>query len=93
YNKPEYRALFKSMVAKHSNHYLRWALKQLSTWKPEPFVEETKVLRIHGTNDQTFPVGLTKGVDIKLKDGGHFLVYKRAKEIESAILAFINLEN
>ena len=93
YNKPEYRTLFKNMLSKHNNRYLRWALKQLSIWKPQPLASDTKILRIHGTNDQTFPLKLINGIDIKLKGGGHFLVYKRAKEIRQPILDFIKSRN
>lgn len=84
-------ALFKSMLHKQTNTYLQWALRALSIWKEPEVLAPTKVLQIHGTNDQTFPIRLLKKVD-KIVDGGsHIMVYKKPDQISEIINEFTKL--
>ena len=85
-NKKE-RLLLKSFMKNVSDSYLKWTIDKVINWsnnyKPE------KLIHIHGTRDRIFPVKRT-GANIKVKNGGHFMVHNKAKEINS-ILSYILL--
>ena len=85
YASEELQELFVSMVAQHSNHYLKWALKQLSVWAPKA-LSETPLLHLHGDQDKTFPVHLIQEPVKVVKGGTHLLVYDRAPEVNQWIL-------
>ena len=80
-NKKE-RSLLKSFMRNVTNSYLNWSVDKVINWsndfKPE------NLIHIHGTNDRIFPIKRT-GADIKLKKGGHFMVYNKASEINSIL--------
>jgi pimeloyl-ACP methyl ester carboxylesterase len=78
--------LFKSMVNKHSNAYLQWALKALSAWQSPDLPTETKLFQIHGTDDQTFPIELIKGADVVIQGGTHVMIYSEAEEITEVLI-------
>ena len=75
YKTPHEQDLVKDMVNKHSNNYLKWALKQLSIWSGKPFETNTIIFQIHGALDKTFPINLIEGPNRILKEAGHFMVY------------------
>lgn len=78
------RALFRSMVQQYSNHYLRWAMRQLADWQG---VEgQVPITRIHGELDKTFPYSFLRGADYLLRDGDHFMVWKQADIVNQWIL-------
>ncbi len=81
----EEQALFKSMVGKHSNLYLQWALRELSGWKGIQLPEGTSICQIHGAKDKTFPIGRIVQADHVISEAGHFMVYKHP-EILNPIL-------
>ena len=83
----EEQELFKKMIGKQSNHYLKWALKQISTWKKKNDENETPFIQIHGTNDKNFPIGLIEKPDYVIENGGHFMAFNRAEEISKIIRA------
>jgi pimeloyl-ACP methyl ester carboxylesterase len=58
--------LFKSMIKNQSNHYLQWALKELSAWQEPTIPSETEVVHIHGTNDKTLPYKLVNKPDFTI---------------------------
>ncbi len=78
--------LFKSMVGRHSNDYLKWALKSLSRWHPPKDLNHTSIFHIHGTKDRTLPFGLIRNPDIVIEKGSHILALKRFDEINELIL-------
>ena len=63
--------LFKSMVAKHSNHYLKWALLSLCQWQGSEKLNAEKIIQIHGTNDKTFPYHRIVNPDFTIENGSH----------------------
>ena len=85
-NKKE-RLLLKSFMKNVTNSYLNWSIDKVINWtndfKPE------KLIHIHGTKDRIFPIKRTEA-DIKVKNGGHFMVHNRENELNS-ILADILL--
>ena len=84
YDTKESQNLFKDMVADRSDHYLQWALLQLSKWQ-EPVAPKTPTYHIHGSQDKTFPFKLISPPLIKVEGGSHMMVYNRAGEISSMI--------
>jgi pimeloyl-ACP methyl ester carboxylesterase len=81
----EDQALFKSMVGGHSNNFLRWALKALSSWQRTTLSANTSLAQVHGTNDKTFPFSRINKLTISIQDGSHIFVYKKP-EMTSAII-------
>ena len=85
YDSPELKHLFKQMVQNQSNTYLKWALKNLSEWKNTPVPPATKITRIHGSRDKTFPINRIKYPEYLVEDGDHLVVYKEGKLISKLI--------
>jgi hypothetical protein len=78
------------MVSKHSNKYLQWALKALSSWDTTVIPSRTEIVQIHGTNDKTFPINLIKDPDYTIDQGSHFFVYNQAKKVAGILKNLIN---
>jgi hypothetical protein len=80
-NKKE-RLLLKSFMKNVTNSYLNWSIDKVINWsnnyKPE------KLVHIHGTRDRIFPFKKT-GADIKVVNGGHFMVHNNANEINTIL--------
>ena len=86
YKTEEEQALFKDMVASHSNQYLQWALHALSNWKIVGIPESAiPIIQIHGKKDKTFPLQSVRRPDYVIEEGGHFMVYQHP-EVLSQIL-------
>ena len=79
------KILFKNMVEKHTNSYLQWALRELSSWKEPKVSYKTKIIHIHGTNDKTLPYKLVSNPDITIENGSHICVLKKAEIISRLI--------
>lgn len=63
--------------------FLQWAVRQIHSWKGS--YSKNEITHIHGTDDKLFPVGRIKNY-IPVKDGGHFIIVNRAKEVSQLIL-------
>jgi len=83
----EEKELFKSMVGKHSNRYLQWALRSLSSWYEPKNLSQTEIIHIHGTDDKTLPYKLVEKPDYTIKNGTHICVLKKAEEVSRLIKA------
>lgn len=84
------KELVKEMVNKHSNHYLQWALKQLSIWKKPENMTENNLIHIHGELDKTFPITIINNPDYIIRDSGHFMIYKNSNSIGEIINGELN---
>ena len=84
YVSQEEQALFKDMILRQSNTYLQWALKQLSMWRESASLR-TPIVQIHGSADKTFPIKLIQNPDHTVSGGGHFMVYRRASQVQHLI--------
>lgn len=82
----EDQSLFKRMILKHSNKYLRWSFKNLSAWKAPEINPETKIIHIHGTKDRTFPFKKIIKPVIAVENGSHIMVYKKGEEVTRVLL-------
>lgn len=82
---PAEKELFKSMVGQHSNSYLQWALRALSSWEEPKNLMSTKIVQIHGTKDKTLPYSLIENPDYTINEGTHICVLKKAAEVSRLI--------
>ncbi len=85
YETKEERELVKSMINKQSNHYLRWALKSLSLWENHSDPSTYSLIHIHGKKDKTLLYNTLAKPIVTFDEGGHFLVFKKGKEISEII--------
>ena len=74
------KALLKQIVDDTDPAFVRWALTQITQWRFSGNTSE--VVRIHGTHDRIIPL---KGHAIEIKNGGHFMIVDRAKEVAKVI--------
>ena len=83
---PREHDLFRSMIAKPSGHYFKWALKALSQWKAPVLPQTTQIFQIHGDNDLTFPIELIRQPDVIIKTGTHFMLYNQSEYFNDILL-------
>ncbi len=91
YKTKEEQDLFKSMISKQSNHYLRWALQNLSLWKGPDRNKNYSLFHIHGKKDKILPYKIVKAPDVTYEDGGHILIFKKGLEITAIIKKQISI--
>jgi pimeloyl-ACP methyl ester carboxylesterase len=82
---PKPRRLFLEMFHQTDAHFMRWACRAISRWPGA--LQTVRTVIIHGTSDLVFPFRLQPKVDAAIPGGGHLMIYERAAEVESAILA------
>jgi pimeloyl-ACP methyl ester carboxylesterase len=85
YTSPEDRALFRSMIARQSDTCLQWSLRAIARWRPAA-PPACPVVHLHGTGDQTFPVGLIEPPFLEVDTGNHFMVFNRPTDTGNLIL-------
>jgi len=74
------KKLLSEIIADTKPSFIRWALNTIIGWSHS--LNSIKPIRIHGTNDKLIPL---KGEAIQIKNGGHFMIVDRAKEISVLI--------
>ncbi len=79
----EERVLLRQIIRDTPPHFLKWAINEILHWKNTK--RPSNIFHIHGTKDRIFPINNLK-VDLKIKDGGHFMVYTKADEISKALI-------
>lgn len=79
------RELLSEILQDSDTKYIRWALNAIAKWNN---TETIKAFRIHGSDDQLFPLRSVKP-DYVVKGGGHLMVISHAKEIEQQLLNVI----
>lgn len=90
YETNEEKELVIDMVNGHTDHYLQWALKQLSIWKKPDNSTNKNIIQIHGDLDKTFPVNLIQNPNYIIKNSGHFMIYKNSDPISEIINRELN---
>ena len=71
----------RKIIAETDLDFLQWALKAILAWKPEK--PPPGLIQIHGKADKLVPA---RGQEIDyLLEGGHFVVWEKAEEIEEII--------
>jgi hypothetical protein len=77
----EERELLREII-EHSNPvFVQWAINILLHWKGD--FSSKNIIRIHGTNDRLLP--LRVHADYCVPEGGHFMVYTKAKDVSKMI--------
>ena len=66
-----------------NDRFLQWSIHEIVTWRN--VTKPPNCIQIHGTADKLFPVRKSK-VNYLIANGGHFMVYNRAKEVSAIIL-------
>jgi pimeloyl-ACP methyl ester carboxylesterase len=82
-NTNEEKVLLSQIIHDTPAPFLKWAINEILHWKNTE--RSANIFHIHGTKDRIFPISNLK-VDLKINEGGHFMVYTKADEI-SRILA------
>jgi pimeloyl-ACP methyl ester carboxylesterase len=77
------KALLREIIHDTPVPFLKWAIHEIVNWQNETIPDNT--FHIHGTNDRIFPIGQLK-VDVRIADGGHFMVYSKPEEVNRAII-------
>ncbi len=80
-------AFFRSMLERLSEHYFRWGLSSISSWREPVLPEGTQVIHIHGTMDRPFPHQYLGHVDHVIPHGDHLMIWKRSEEITRLVSA------
>jgi pimeloyl-ACP methyl ester carboxylesterase len=62
--------------------YLRWAIRQVLTWRNEWLPDE--LYHIHGGKDRMFPLHRITAAQI-IPQGGHFMIMNRAEDISDIL--------
>lgn len=76
------KIFFDKMLAETSDIHLKKTIVSILKWK---FMEPlSDVVHIHGSKDKVIPIKAVKNA-ISIKNGGHFMVYNKAKEVSRAI--------
>lgn len=74
--------LLSDYMKKTSYGYLRWGIRVVVNWAND-FIPAS-IVHIHGGKDRTFPLRFIKA-DYTIPDGGHFMVYNRATQINEIL--------
>ena len=83
YSSPSLRNLFKEAIKTLPAYYYHWSLRQIQKWKCPEIT--CPVLRLHGQLDKTFPITTLKTDYIRVEDGDHLMIYKKAEEVSKHI--------
>ncbi|QHS60236.1 alpha/beta fold hydrolase [Chitinophaga agri] len=74
--------LLSDYMKKTSYGYLRWGIRVVVNWAND--FMPASIVHIHGGRDRTFPLRFIKA-DYTIPDGGHFMVYNRAPQINEIL--------
>lgn len=84
---PEEKELLLEYVRNTDYVFTRWAIRILIGWENEDV--PSPLVHIHGGKDLTLPIHTVKA-DYVIPDGGHFMVYNRAKQINTILQDELN---
>lgn len=78
--------LLKAIIHDTNDDFLVWAIHEIMIWKKIINSKSPTLIHIHGDNDRIFTKRKIDNV-IWIENGGHFMIYNRAKEISNIINA------
>jgi pimeloyl-ACP methyl ester carboxylesterase len=79
----EEKILLRQIIHDTPPPFLKWAINEILHWKNTE--RPATVFHIHGTKDRIFPIR-NLNIDLKIKNGGHFMVYTKADEISKILI-------
>jgi pimeloyl-ACP methyl ester carboxylesterase len=82
--------LLRKIISDTNRSFMKWAISQIMKWDNP--VNSSEIIHIHGTNDRIFPLFNIKNYR-PVKDGGHFMIVNRSKEISAILTNFLEKEN
>ena len=68
----------KNIIQDTPPKFIKWAIGQILLWKNDE--RPSNVFHIHGNSDRLFCIRRIKA-DIRIENGGHFMIYNKANEI------------
>lgn len=80
------KQLLKNIVHETSDHFLKWAIHEILRWKNK--TRPDNIYHIHGSKDRIFPCSRVR-YDRLVVGGGHFMVYRNAKEISKILTEYL----
>jgi pimeloyl-ACP methyl ester carboxylesterase len=78
------KSMLQTFLQTVSSRYLKWSINEVLHWNNR--VRPKNLFHIHGTADRTFPYKHTHA-DALIKNGGHLMVYDKAKEVNAILLS------
>ncbi len=81
------KALLKEILQNTDKVFLKWAIRQILTWKSLQKIEN--LVHIHGGNDHILPCRYVKNA-ITVENGGHLMIISQAKKISELIQRYLN---
>ena len=82
------KALLIQLIQSSDPSFIKWALTAILTWKNRE--RPLNMTHFHGTSDFILPIRFIKTADIIIKNGGHFMVYANAKEMNEHITRLLS---
>jgi pimeloyl-ACP methyl ester carboxylesterase len=80
--KKDEKKLLTQIITDTPSLFAKWAMGKILTW--ENTSRPKNLFHIHGTADKLFPIkNIT--ADVRINDGGHFMVYSKAEEISKIL--------
>ncbi|HSZ31808.1 MAG TPA: alpha/beta hydrolase [Puia sp.] len=73
---------FNQLMRRTDPHFSKWAIDSMLKWNRTE--SPPGIVRIHGGKDKVLPIKDAK-VDYLIQDGGHFMVFNRAKRISEIL--------
>ena len=75
--------MLRQIITDTSPVFLKWSINEILNWTNTQ--RPHNLFHIHGTKDKIFPCNRVKA-DIKIKNGGHFMVYDKADVISEILI-------
>ena len=76
------KKIFKEVIIDTDTAFMKWAINQTVNWSNTKIPKNT--IHIHGDKDKILPIKLNN-VQYVVKDGGHFMIFEKAKKINRII--------
>lgn len=80
--------LLADMFRSASDRQRMWAIRQLCHWQGGREQQGVVCLRLHGEDDQVFPVGRIQGARV-VPGGRHFMIWQQAERLAEIILDYL----
>jgi esterase/lipase len=84
----KYRSLLSNIIKDTDVQFAKWAVSELLNWQNTTIIEN--LIKINGDKDRLIPVNKN---DIVIKNGSHFMILDKAKEVSTILnKALLNIK-
>jgi pimeloyl-ACP methyl ester carboxylesterase len=80
------KKLLNDIIQDTNPEFLNWATDKIINWKNQ--LDHGNLKHIHGTSDKILPIRFVR-CDVKVNDGGHFMIVNKADELSTIIKQLI----